>query len=111
MSRPLLALVLLGAAGLAPAQQLGDPTRPTALDEPQAGDAAVRAGPRWRLQSTLVADNRRLAVINGRTVAPGDRIDGATVRDVRQEGVTLEVDGRRVELRMLGTVDVKRAGG
>jgi MSHA biogenesis protein MshK len=111
VSRGLLALLLLGAAGLAPAQQLGDPTRPTALDEPAAAEAAGKAGPRWRLQSTLVADNRRLAVINGRTVAPGDRIDGATVRDVRQEGVTLEVDGRRVELRMLGTVDVKRAGG
>lgn len=111
MSRPLLGLALLAVAGLAPAQQLGDPTRPTALDEREEAGAAVRAGPRWRLQSTLVADNRRLAVINGRTVAPGDRIDGAMVRDVRQEGVTLEVDGRRVELRMLGTIDVKRAGG
>lgn len=111
MSRALLALAVLAAAGLAQAQQLGDPTRPTALDEPEAAGQAVKAGPRWRLQSTLVADNRRLAVINGRTVTSGDRIDGATVRDVRQDGVTLEVDGRRVELRMLGTVDVKRAGG
>lgn len=111
MSRALLALAVLAAAGLAQAQQLGDPTRPTALDEPEAAGPAVKAGPRWRLQSTLVADHRRLAVINGRTVTSGDRIDGATVRDVRQDGVTLEVDGRRVELRMLGTVDVKRAGG
>lgn len=111
MSRALAGLALLAAAGLGHAQQLGDPTRPTALDEPEAAGAVAKAGPRWRLQSTLVADHRRLAVINGRTLAPGDRIDGATVRDVRQDGVTLEVDGRRVELRMLGTVDVKRAGG
>lgn len=111
MFRGVLGLALLAAAGLAPAQQLGDPTQPTALDEPAAAGAVVKAGPRWRLQSTLVADNRRLAIINGRTVAAGDRIDGATVREVRQEGVTLEVDGRRVELRMLGAVDVKRAGG
>ena len=107
----LLAAVMLAPA--APAQQgLGDPTRPTSLDEPEPVQKAARAGPRWRLQSTLVADSRRLAVINGRTVAQGERIDGATVREVRQGGVTLEVEGRRVELRVLqGTPDVKRDGG
>ncbi len=108
--------MLLAAAMLAPAataqQGLGDPMRPTALDEPEPVERAVRSGPRWRLQSTLVADSRRLAVINGRTVAQGERIDGATVREVRPGGVTLEVEGRRVELRVLhGTPDVKRDGG
>ena len=108
--------LLLAAAMLAPAalaqQGLGDPTRPTSLDEPEPVAKAARAGPRWRLQSTLVADSRRLAVINGRAVAEGERIDGATVREVRQGGVTLEVEGRRVELRVLqGTPDVKRDGG
>ena len=108
-----LAAAMLGVAGTAPAQQgLGDPTRPTSLDEPEPVEKAVRAGPRWRLQSTLVADSRRLAVINGRTVAQGERIDGAMVREVRQGGVTLEVEGRRIELRVLqGTADVKRNGG
>jgi MSHA biogenesis protein MshK len=109
--KALLGLALLAAAPLALGQQLGDPTQPTALDAPNAAATAQQAGPRWRLQSTLVADNRRLAVINGRTVAAGDRIDGATVREVRQEGVTLDVDGRKVELRILGKIDVKRAGG
>lgn len=110
MCKRLIGLALLACTGLAGAQQLGDPTRPTALDEVEPA-ARAETGPRWRLQSTLVADSRRLAVINGRTVAAGDRIDGAVVREVRQEGVTLEIDGRRVELRMLGSVDVKRAGG
>jgi len=107
-----LALVMLMTAGLAPAQQgLGDPTRPTSLAAPEPERAAV-SGPRWRLQSTLVADSRRLAVINGRIVAQGERIDGATVREVRPGGVTLDVEGRRVELRVLqGTPDVKRSGG
>ena len=109
----LVAAAMLGVAGTAPAQQgLGDPTRPTSLDEPEPVEKAVRSGPRWRLQSTLVADSRRLAVINGRTVAQGERIDGAMVREVRQGGVTLEVEGRRIELRVLqGTADVKRNGG
>jgi MSHA biogenesis protein MshK len=110
VSRLAAVALLLATLPVAAQQGLGDPTRPTALAEPQA--APVQAGPRWRLQSTLVADTRRLAIINGKTVAQGDRIDGALVREVRQEGVTLEIAGQRVELRMLpGSVNVKRSGG
>jgi hypothetical protein len=106
----LLALVMLGSAAGAAAQALRDPTRPTSLAEPEPARRA-ESGPRWRLQSTLVAQDRRLAIINGRTVGPGDRVDGAIVRDVRQDGVTLEVDGRRIDVRLLGAVDVKREAG
>lgn len=107
-----LVVAMLMAAGVATAQQgLGDPTRPTSMTEPEPARKAG-SGPRWRLQSTLVADSRRLAVINGRTVSQGERIDGATVREVRPGSVTLDVEGRRVELRVLqGTPDVKRSGG
>ena len=111
MSRILLGLALLGGAMTASAQGYADPTRPTALDEPEPVARRAEAGPRWRLQSTLVAAERRLAIINGRTVGTGDRVDGALVRDVRPDGVTLEVDGRRIELRMLGAVDIKRDAG
>ena len=107
-----LGLVLLAGAAATPAQPLGDPTQPTALDAPEPTERRAASGPRWRLQSTLVADSRRLAVINGRTVAQGERIEGAMVREVRQGGVTLEVEGRRIELRVLqGTADVKQGGG
>lgn len=108
--RGLLAAAMLAAGAAATAQALGDPTRPTSLAEPEPAQR-TGPGPRWRLQSTLVAEDRQLAIINGRTVGPGDRVDGATVRDVRQDGVTLDVEGRRVELRMFGAVDVKREEG
>lgn len=112
MSDRLIALALALATGAATAQPgLGDPTRPTALAEPES-TRSVEVKPRWRLQSTLVGDTRRLAVINGRTVAQGERIDGATLKEVRQEGVTLEIEGRRVELRVVPvTVGIKRSGG
>jgi MSHA biogenesis protein MshK len=109
-----LALALLAAPVAAAAQSgVGDPTRPTSLSEPdEAAGRAVPQGPRWRLQSTLVADSRRLAVINGRTVAQGGRVDGATVLEVRQDGVTLDLDGERINLKLLpGSLDVKRSGG
>lgn len=105
------AALLLAVLPVAAQQALGDPTRPTSRAEPGAA-RAVESGPRWRLQSTLVADTRRLAVINGRTVAQGERIEGALVREVRQEGVTLEIGDKRVELRVVpGSVNVKRSGG
>jgi hypothetical protein len=107
----LLALALCAGAASASAQGLDDPTRPTSLAEPEPASRRSESGPRWRLQSTLVADDRRLAIINGRTVGPGDRVDGAMVKDVRQDGVTLDVEGRRIELRLLGAVDVKSDAG
>lgn len=111
-ARRVLALALALLAGAAAAQSgLGDPTRPTALNEAPSADPRAVQGPRWRLQSTLVAESRRLAVINGRTVAPGERIDGATLREVRREGVTLDVDGRSIELRVLpDAIDFSRSG-
>jgi hypothetical protein len=110
-ARRLCAAVLLLLPLAAAAQSgLGDPTRPTSLSEPDASLPAVQ-GPRWRLQSTLVANERRLAVINGRTIAQGGRIDGATLVEVRQDGVTLDAQGERINLRLLpASLNVKRGG-
>lgn len=108
-----LALAAFALAGAAAAQPgLGDPTRPTPLVAPAEERVATLAGPapRWRLQSTLIADERRVAVINGRSVAQGTRVEGALLREVRNDGVTLEVDGRSVQLRLQGASDFKRAG-
>ena len=110
MSRRLLALWLLAAPVLCLAQAgLGDPTRPTSLSDPGAAAKAAQA-PRWRLQSTLVADDRKVAVINGRTVSQGEHIEGATLLEVRRDGVTLQQDGLRLILRLPGQVDVKGGG-
>jgi MSHA biogenesis protein MshK len=104
------AALVLAAFVASAAGGLGDPTKPTPLGaEEQAARAA--AAPRWRLQSTLVADTRRLAVINGRTVAQGGRIEGATLVEVRQDGVTLEEDGRRIRLRLLRETPAVKSGG
>lgn len=103
--------LLLGCGSVQAQSGIGDPTRPTSLSEPDTATAAVQ-GPRWRLQSTLVADERRLAVINGRTIAQGGRIDGATLVEVRQDGVTLEAEGQRIQLRLVPvTINVKQSGG
>lgn len=105
------ALALMAALSLPAYSQsgLGDPTRPTSLSEPGETVRSVQA-PRWRLQSTLVADDRRVAVINGRAVSQGQSIDGATVLEVRADGVTLLQNGRRVVLDLPGRVEIRRGG-
>lgn len=103
-------LVALSAA----AADLGDPTRPTALAEPPppaavAGPAPT--GPRWHLGSTLVSEARAVAVINGRALRRGDRIDNATLVEIYEDRVTLDYEGRHMTVHLLpGALQMKRNG-
>ena len=111
MSRHWLAAVLLALPAAVSAQHsLGDPTRPTSLSEPDESAEKATQAVRWRLQSTLIADDRKVAVINGRTVSQGERIEGATLLEVRSDGVTLQEDGQRRVLRLPGRIDVRSGG-
>jgi len=92
-------MALLATSALA---TLEDPTRPPTT----AAAVAVQANtpgnnPRWVLTSTLVSPQRRTAVINGRLLAIGERIDGARVTEIQADSVRLRVDGREVSLMML----------
>ncbi len=83
----LFATALLAlAAATGHAGPLPDPTRPDYLNH--ASRAAVTPG--WQVTSIIVSPSRRLASINGRTVKPGDRVDGATVLEIMPYAVKLE---------------------
>jgi len=85
--RLMLALAALVFSPAALAQGLSDPTRPPT---PMSGaDTAVEAGGP-QLQSVLISPNRRLAVINGQTVAVGGRVGDATLTQVSETGVVLK---------------------
>ncbi|MCC2656164.1 MAG: hypothetical protein K0Q76_1272 [Panacagrimonas sp.] len=110
MSRPLVpilvAALLLMSGAMAGPLEYGDPTQPTPLDRPSAGiasDATVAKHietPRWTLTSTLISGDRRVAVINGRSVALGARIDGARLVAVDAGGASIEHEGRRIRLQL-----------
>ncbi len=68
--------------------QLADPTRPPAY---QARDGQAQRP--WDLTSTLVSPRRRVAVINGRVVREGGRIDGMTVVKISAGQVILKGPG------------------
>lgn len=100
--RMLMAVALAG--GLAPVgaeAAVPDPTRPATAAEVRAWSG--RGGERfsaWRLESVLIADSRRVAVINGDRVGVGDLVNGAEVVAIDAGRVTLRTGGREIELVM-----------
>ncbi len=69
--------------------------RPVVTPIPRASTTALPSHARC----VLVSPDRRLALVDGRIVGPGDRLDGATVVDIAADGVLVEEGlGRRRRL-------------
>lgn len=114
----ILTLALFGPVLCSPAsgqELLADPTRPAAAFRPGAGTGGTAAGSaKWTLTSTLIAPDRRVAVINGKVVRVGQKIDDAELVAVESGCVLLRRAGRRIELKLMaGNVKeaVKPASG
>lgn len=75
-----------------------DPTAPVKPGHP-AGPAAGATGG-WVLHSTLVNNERRIAVINGQSVREGESIAGARVARIQADEVLLDTPERRIRLRL-----------
>ena len=107
----LLGLALAAALpALAQTAGLTDPTRPpnasTIAASSGASDAAA-AGP--RLQSVLLSPDRKLAIIDGETVALGGSVGGATLVQISETGVTLKRGAQVTRLELYPGV-VRHAG-
>jgi MSHA biogenesis protein MshK len=106
------ALVLLLAVGQpAAGQELVDPTRPPNSPAPGAQDGAP-AG--TQLQSVLIAPGRRIAIINGKSVALGDTLGESKVVKITETEVVLQKGDETEVLKMFPGVDkqsVKRRPG
>ena len=101
-------IILLGvcAAFSAAAQALRDPTRPPMVDPNSGGEAAPAV---QRLQSTLLSKGRRLAIIDGRTVALGDKVGDATLVALSESEAVLRRGDELERLRLLPGTDKKRS--
>lgn len=102
-----LAAICLVLAPPATAQPLPDPTERTSIARPAV---ATRVPVPWVLQSTLIAEDRRIAVINGRTVTVGDEVEGARITRIEPYAVRLRTTSGIVELTLTDG-DPKRAAG
>lgn len=101
-SHLLLAAMLFSATlATGQAQELRDPTQPSYYD---AGDNAYldRLKQSFRLHSVLVSSERRVAVINGKRVQEGDRIDEARVQKISGSSVRLNLAGAAFDIYLAG---------
>lgn len=87
------------------AHALQDPTQPADyLDSgplPPSDETAPAPQAEWVLSSTLVARERRLAVINGQLVKEGDTLDGAQVVGITPLAVQLKTAQGALTLNLL----------
>ncbi len=89
----------LGWPAAGAANALPDPTRPSGFAARSAHAApAGPAGP--VLQSTLVAPDRKTAIISGKQVRIGDTFQGAVITDITAYEVRMSKGGRETRLRL-----------
>ena len=96
-----LALALAFAAPALAQPDLDDPMRPPG---PRTQEPTPSAGERiagLNLTSTVVAPNRRIAVIDGRRLRIGDAVAGARIVAIEPAAVRLRAEGRSYTLRLL----------
>lgn len=101
-------MVLAGpvSAALVDGESLRDPTLPPGKMATTGKGAAVQS---YRLSSVLVADDRRQAIVNGKTVRVGSGVDGARVIAIDADRVVLSVAGKSRVLRWKTGAAVRRS--
>jgi len=85
--------VLWAASATVAAEQLRDPTRP--YSAPIYREAAR---PQFKVNAIIVSSERRIAIVNGKRVGEGDRVNGATVVSISKRQLTLDVGDRELTL-------------
>ena len=100
-------LLLCAALLLSPLLQAGSPSDPMRPPLPDRNSVQSKpALPAYRLDSIIIASDRRLAIINGRMLAEGERIGSAQVERIEATRVTLRT-GTRSEILTLLPVSIK----
>lgn len=81
-------------------ETLVDPTKPVYFKKPVKRVAKAKPNKAFKLSMILNADNRRVAIINGKRVETGDLIQGVKVTDIRSDGVTMNENGKIYDLSL-----------
>jgi len=95
----LLLAFSLSAMDVVALEGLKDPTRPSYFS---SGANVYLDGlkKQYVLNSVLISDQRRVAVINGKRVTEGDRVKNAVVRDIQKSQVSLVIDGANIDIHL-----------
>ncbi len=98
-----LALAIASVAAQADEDGLHDPFMPPGWNEPSAPAETNFNASAWTLESTLTSNGRRVAIINGRAVRPGDHVGGARLLGVTRGSARLDYNGHRFTIQRPGT--------
>ena len=105
----LLAGILLPASALSGGSEVVDPTRPPGgASQAVSLPADGRSGEGLELQSLLLGEGRRLAIINGRPVRVGEQVRGFTVQNILKREVVLVHGGETRVLQMAPTEGLEK---
>ena len=86
-------------------QPMADPTRPASLPGGNVSIGMAAQPMKWKLTSTLIGPQRRVAVINDQVVQIGQKIDGAELVAVDADSVMIRYSGKKIQLKLIaGTV-------
>ncbi|XOZ33294.1 hypothetical protein ACMDCT_13950 [Halomonadaceae bacterium KBTZ08] len=100
-----LLVILPLACGADNGASLPDPTRPPSVST-ASGSASPESG--FRLDSVLIGDQRRRAVINGTVLATGGQLGDATLVRIGVDRVLIEVDGQQYTLELDSAPSIRR---
>ena len=92
-------------ASVGQASSLPDPTKPPSATQARS---TVSPASRFSLDSILVGDERRRAVINGRTLSQGSRLGGARVLRIGVDRVLIETGGEQYTLELESAPSIRR---
>ncbi len=99
------AVLLAGPLLTDGAEVLRDPTRPYAaapVAEPTGARAIAKAkATGFNVTTILVSEKRRVAIVNGKRVSEGDKVDGATVVKILADRLQLDLHGKEITTRLL----------
>ncbi len=99
----------MGQGAAAGGQAWVDPTRPPDAVQRAAADGGGEGGPAPELQSILIGDGRRLALIGGRSYRVGDSLGSLTVQNIFRDRVVLQGAGGTRILRLSTSSGMRKA--
>jgi MSHA biogenesis protein MshK len=100
MMKALIPFALAAACCTADAGSLPDPTRPLTFTP---AEAVASSEPVLRLEAVMGSSDRPVAIVNGKLVRVGDRIDGMTIAAIDGDSVRYVSAGRERVARLAST--------
>lgn len=98
-----LSALLFGATSVCAQEALRDPTRPydaRPVATTSRGTSTNKVST-YDVTAIFTSDSRRVAVINGKRVIEGDTVDGATVVEIMNDRLSLDIGGNVITTRVL----------